>query len=226
VNLGLAVGLVGGGMVVPLGSVFSIEVLGAGAAGYGVFITALGFGVAIGVVLISVTQTRLPKPQIFILSLLIAGGSLLLAACMSSLTTAVLCVGVLGVSAGSVYVLGFTLLQENTSDELRGRIFSALYSLVRLCLILAFAVGPFLSDLLNRIVAARLSDCTKRKLCTAHFPGGFHVDLPGVRVTLWLAGLIVLGGGMLAALSLRRGMAEQESAAADRAPADAAGAGA
>jgi hypothetical protein len=31
---------------------------------------------------------------------------------------------------------------------------------------------------------------------------------------------------MLAALSLRRGMAAQESAAADRAPADAAGAGA
>jgi MFS family permease len=133
---------------------------------------------------------------------------------------------VLGVSAGSVYVLGFTLLQENTSDELRGRIFSALYSLVRLCLILAFAVGPFLSDLLNRIVSSRLSDCTKRQLCTAHFPGGFHVDLPGVRLTLWLAGLIVLGGGLLAALSLRRGMSERDASDAGASPAGAAGAGA
>ena len=70
---------------------------------------------------------------------------------MSSLGLASLFVGVLGVGAGSVYVLGFTLLHENVDDELRGRIFSALYTLVRFCVLLAFAVGPFLSGLLDRL---------------------------------------------------------------------------
>ena len=49
VNLGLATGLIGGGMLVPLGPVFSDEVLGAGSPGFGLLTTALGFGVAAGV---------------------------------------------------------------------------------------------------------------------------------------------------------------------------------
>jgi hypothetical protein len=65
VNLGLATGLIGGGMLIPLGAVFSTEVLDAGAAGYGLFTTALGFGVAIGVVGVSVFQKRLPQTTTF-----------------------------------------------------------------------------------------------------------------------------------------------------------------
>src|SRR5207253_7001678 len=65
VNLGLATGLIGGGMVVPLGSIFSRDILGSGAAGYGVFITTLGSGVAAGVLLLSVTQKRLPTVRVF-----------------------------------------------------------------------------------------------------------------------------------------------------------------
>src|SRR3546814_7084347 len=76
---------------------------------------------------------------------------------MSTLGLAALFVSVLGVCAGSVYVLGFTLLHESVDDELRGRIFSALYTLVRLCVLLAFAVGPLLSDLLDRL-SSRLVD--------------------------------------------------------------------
>ena len=57
----------------------------------------------------------------------------------------------MGVCAGSVYVLGFTLLHENVEDELRGRVFSALYTLVRFCVLIAFAVGPFLAALLDRL---------------------------------------------------------------------------
>ena len=151
VNLGLATGLIGGGMLVPLGSIFARDILGAGAAGYGVFITALGFGVAAGVLLLSVTQKRLPKVRIFELSIFGAGGSLIFAASMSSLTLAVIGVFVLGICGGAVYVVGFTLLHENVDDELRGRIFSALYTIVRLCLLIAFALGPFLSELLDHI---------------------------------------------------------------------------
>ena len=75
-----------------------------------------------------------------------AGVSLIVAASMSALGSRRCSSAILGVCAGSVYVLGFTLLHENVDDELRGRIFSALYTLVRFCVLLAFAVGPFLSD--------------------------------------------------------------------------------
>src|SRR3954451_6618128 len=188
VNLGLATGLMGGGMVVPIGSIFSRDILGAGAAGYGVFITALGFGVAAGVLLLSVTQNRLPKARAFELAIFGAGGALIFSASMSTLALTLAGVFVLGVCGGAVYVVGFTLLHENVDDELRGRIFSALYTIVRLCLLIAFALGPFLSELLDRASAGAFTD---RKISIF----GGHLFVPGERLTLWFAGVIVLCSG-------------------------------
>jgi dTMP kinase len=198
VNVGLAIGLVGGGMVVPLGSVFSIAVLGAGAAGFGLFITALGFGVAAGVIGLSVLQKRMNKVRVFSGALVLAGLSLMAAASVTSLTPALVFVCLLGVCAGAVYVLGFTLLHENTDDELRGRTFSALYTLVRLCLLLAFAIAPFMAEFLDDMSSRLFGDRHVEIL-------GVDVFLPGVRLTLWLAGLLVLAGGVLTGLSLRAG---------------------
>src|SRR5205085_4810883 len=66
VNLGLATGLIGGGMLVPLGPVFADQVLGADASkGFGVMVFSLGTGVAIGVVLLSVFQRLIPKARVF-----------------------------------------------------------------------------------------------------------------------------------------------------------------
>ncbi|MDP1820660.1 MAG: MFS transporter [Acidimicrobiales bacterium] len=201
VNIGLATGLIGGGMLVPLGPVFSIRVLGAGTAGFGLFIFAMGSGVALGVIVLSVFQKRVPKARVFATSLLVGGVSLILAASMSTLGLAALFVTVLGVCAGSVYVLGFTLLHESVDDELRGRIFSALYTLVRFCVLIAFAVGPLLSDLLEKL-SRRLVGGEVSLL-------GVDVAVPGVRLTLWLAGLIIIGAGVLAVRSVRTVPAER-----------------
>jgi dTMP kinase len=108
-----------------------------------------------------------------------------------------LLVAFIGIGAGTIYVLGFTLLHENVGDALRGRVFTALYSLVRLCLLLAMAIGPFLSEALdslsNRLWDGRVA------------PLGFNIDVPGVRLTLWLAGLIILLAASLSWWSLRAG---------------------
>ena len=195
VNLGLACGLIGGGMLVPLGPVFSIKVLDAGTEGFGLFIFALGIGVAIGVVLLSIFQRRIPKAEVFAGSLLVAGPALVVAASMSELWLAALFVAVVGVCAGSVYVLGFTLLHESVDDELRGRVFSALYTLVRFCVLIAFAVGPLLSDLLDSL--------SERFLDGRISLGGGEIGLPGVRLTLWLAGIIIVVAGVIAVRSVR-----------------------
>jgi dTMP kinase len=204
VNLGLATGLIGGGMLVPLGSIFARDILGAGPAGYGIFITALGFGVAAGVLLLSVTQRKLPLARMFELSIFGAGGALLVSASMSSLSLAVIGVFVLGICGGSVYVVGFTLLHENVDDELRGRIFSALYTIVRLCLLIAFALGPFLSELLDSISNRLFTNRTITVL-------GRDLFVPGARLTLWLAGVIILAAGTIVVWSLRAGTREKQT---------------
>jgi dTMP kinase len=195
VMLAVGTGLIGGGMIVPLGDVFSREVLGGGPAGFGVLLSAMGFGMAIGVVTLSALQRRLPKTRVFTLSVLGAGAALLAAASMSNFTLAVLFVAALGLCAGSVYVLGFTILHETVHDDLRGRIFSSLYTLVRFCLLLSFAAGPLLADRLGALSMSLLGE---------HLSvGGLTVHLPGVRLALWLASITIVGAGFLATLSLR-----------------------
>ena len=208
VNMGMATGLIGGGMLVPLGAIYADEVLGAGRSGLGVLITALGLGVAGGVALVSWLQRRLDKARTFTWSLVGAGVFLALAASISQVHLSTTMVFGIGICAGSVYVLGFTLLHENVDDQLRGRIFSTFYVLVRACILLALVVGPLMEDLLDRLSSA---------LWDRHVEVfGVAVDVPGVRLTLWLASLIILASGAVAIASLRAGELGYRSSDPDR----------
>ena len=196
VNVGLATGLIGGGMLVPLGKIFIDRVLGAGSAGFGLFLTVLGVGVAVGVLGVSLAQRRLPKAKMFAGVVAGSGVCLFAATSTSSLTPAAFLIFGLGMCAGSAYVLGFTLLHENVHDELRGRTFSSLNTLVRLCLVAAFAVGPFLTQVLDDLSGSLFTD---RRVEIA----GVVIFVPGVRLTMWLAACIMVAAGVLAARSLR-----------------------
>ncbi|HET7488290.1 MAG TPA: MFS transporter [Acidimicrobiales bacterium] len=195
VMLGIGTGLIGGGMVVPLGPVASKQIYGAGTTGFGLLLAALGFGVAGGIIGLSVFQKRLPHERTFVAAVFGAGASLVAAACMWNITLALVCAAALGLCAGAVYVLGFTILQTNVEDELRGRIFALLYTLVRFCLLLAFTLAPIVSRLLDSL-SGQVADRTVSI-------GGWTVSLPGVRLTLWLGGLIILVAGFLASRTLR-----------------------
>jgi len=195
VILGVATGLIGGAMVVPLGPVISKEVFGAGTAGFGVLLTALGTGLAIGIVGLSVVQRRLPHERVFVAALLGAGSCLVAGASMSSLATAWVLVAAMGVCAGTVYALGFAILQANVEDNLRGRVFASLYTLIRVCALLAFTLAPLLASLLGSLSHRLLGG-------RAHLLG-VDVALPGVRLTLWLGGAIVFLAGLLARRSVR-----------------------
>jgi dTMP kinase len=195
VMLAIATGLIGGGMLVPLGPRFAKETLGGGSAAFGLLLTALGGGMAAGIIGLSILQRKLPHQRVFVISVFGAGLSILAGASMSDLPTALFFVTFLGVFAGAIYVLGFTILQTNVDDELRGRVFATLYTLVRFCLLLAFAIAPFLSSLLDSI-SHRAFDRHVELL-------GFGISVPGTRLTLWLGGLIILGAGGLALVSVR-----------------------
>lgn len=192
---GLATGMIGGGMLIPLGAVFNDVVLGAGNAGFGTILVTLGIGVAAGVSVLSAVQRRLDKERAFIAAVFGAGSCLLFAVSTSNTYWNLSGVFLMGVCAGSVYVLGFTLLHEHVEEQLRGRVFSALYTLVRFCLLLSITVGGFLSDGFNWLFGV-LFDNELRL-------GSWAMALPGVRGALWLASSFMLLASALAWISLR-----------------------
>ena len=207
VLVGLGAGMIGGGMLVPLGAVYNDEVLGAGSAGFSSILVAMGVGVGGGVALVTLLQSaanrfgqdpRLAsarRARLFVISVFVAGASLLFAASVSITLLVLAGVLLLGLAAGSVYVNGLTLLHENVEEVLRGRVFAAMYTLVRFCLLISMAAGGFLSDGFNWLFDVAFDN-------EITF-GNSVLALPGVRGALWLGAVLILMAGVLAGLSLR-----------------------
>ena len=207
VLVGLGTGMIGGGMLVPLGAVYNDEVLGAGSAGFSSILVAMGLGVGGGVALVTLLQSAANylgrqsalaaegRARLFVFSVFLAGASLMFAASASVTLLVLGGVLLLGLAAGSVYVTGLTLLHENVEEVLRGRVFAAMYTLVRFCLLISMAAGGFLSDgfqwLFDVVFNNEISI------------GGSVLALPGVRGALWLGALLILMAGVLAGISLR-----------------------
>jgi dTMP kinase len=195
VMLGVGAGLMGSGAVVPLGPIYVNQVLGAGSAGFGLLMTGLGTGAAIGVLSLSATSRRVRSHAVFVGAVVATGVALILATSVATLTSAVLLTGVFGLFAGSAYVAGFTVIQEEVADELRGRTFATLYTVIRLCLLLALALAPWLAGALDSL-SDRFFDGT--------IDVGFRVAIPGVRLAFWLGGLVTVAAGLVAGRDMRR----------------------
>jgi dTMP kinase len=196
VILALGVGLMGCGAVVPLGPIYAEQVLGADPSSFGLLMTGLGFGGAIGVLSLSAVARRLPTEPVFVGAILATGVGLILASSVSSLTPAVFLTGLFGMGAGVAYVSGFTLIQERVSDEMRGRTFATLYTIIRFCLLFSLAASPWLSGALDSISGAlfdgRVIDI------------GIPVAVPGVRLTLWLGGAVTVGVALFVSRDMLR----------------------
>jgi len=87
------------------------------------------------------------------------------------------------------------VLQESVSDDMRGRTFSTLYTVVRLCLLLSLTLGPFVSSALGSISKAVTDGSVTI--------GTVHLSLPGARLALWFGGLVTILSGAAARRRMR-----------------------
>ena len=197
VMLGLGVGLIGGGAMIPLGPVFARDVLRSSTQ-FGVLMTALGMGAAIGVFSLLAVQRRLPRETVFSAAVVGTGVFIMLAVSFSTVGLAVLMVVGVGAGAGTAYVTGFTVLQEHVSDALRGRIFATLYTIVRLCLLISLTLSPLFSDLFEWLSGIVFGESRSIEVA------GVSYGLPGVRLALWAGGLLTIMAGSIARREVRR----------------------
>lgn len=181
--LGIAFTFMAAGGVFSLGVGFAEEVLGgAPDTGFASLIGFLATGMIIGLLLVGPISKKIQKDVLFSTSILLSGASLIAFASMASLNLAVPFVSMIGFFGGAAYATGYALMQERTEDSMRGRTFSAAYTLIRIGTLVGLGIFPFL--------ATAIGDHT---LAT---PFG-DLWLPGSRTTLWIAGLFAIGGGFL-----------------------------
>jgi dTMP kinase len=186
-TFGIVLAFTGAGAVMSVGPIFAQNSLGGGPAAWGILVTALGVGMAVGMIFVGQVYKVLDKDVYFPLALLGGAGALILVAAMPSVTLAVLATVVMGAAAGSTWVTGYTLLHENVTDEIRGRVFGTLTVLARLGLFLSLAGFPLLAQLLNAFT----------------FEVG-AVEIDGNRMALCLGAGVMIVGGILSRGGLAR----------------------
>jgi dTMP kinase len=197
VIVGMGVGIIGGAAMVPLGPVFSRQALGGDSATFGVLATALGFGAAAGVVILLAVQKRINKETVFEFAVMGTGVFLIVGASFSSLGPSALFIGLTGACAGTSYVTGFTTLQEQVHDELRGRTFASLYTVIRLCMLISLVTAPLWADFWDWFVELFMDSQTISL-------GDGTYEFAGSRLALWAGGVITLAGGLFARHSVIR----------------------
>jgi len=194
VNIGLAVGLVGGAMLATLGRVYFDEVLLQAESSLAL-LWGFGVGVVVGVVALLLVSQKIDRPWVFGRALLLAGLALFCATSIDELGIVVVLLGLAGAAVGVVYILGFTIIQETTDDELRGRVFAAFYSVSRVAVLLIVVAAPAIAVLFDR-----LTELTTDGTVSVF---GYELLIPGVRITFWVAALIIVGAGTFAIRTLR-----------------------
>lgn len=179
--VGMAVGLFGGGALFVLGQPFSKQVLLAGDSGYGVVVTALGVGVAIGMGTMTAVGKRVERREaLFAVSLLLAGIAVVFAGVTSTVIGVAGWVFVAGLGTGIAYVTGFTHLHLMVTDDIRGRTFAALYASARLALLASFGLAAVGAASLDRILPGPPSNAIRAIIVTS----GITVCVSGLG-TLW-----------------------------------------
>jgi dTMP kinase len=182
--LGMAAALFGGGSLFVLGQPFSIDALNAGDSGFGVLLTSLGTGLGLGMfVVASLNISGLRYETFFASSLILTGMATMLTSVVSTVFGAVGWVFLVGLGAGGAYVMGFSALHEQVADEIRGRTFAALFTVVRTALLASVALAGAVAAAVDGRLPAPLDD--------------------GVRAVLMFGGVIILLAGLFSMWTVR-----------------------
>jgi dTMP kinase len=150
---GIVVAFSSVGAVLALAPIYVVQTLGAGDAGWGFIVTAFGIGIGLGMVSANQAARVIERVSVFPWSLIAAATTLFVLASMPNFALAAVITVWLGAFCGLAWVTGYTLLQENVTDEFRGRTFASLTVLSRMGLFLSLAVFPTLAGVYGSLGA-------------------------------------------------------------------------
>ncbi|HEU5042747.1 MAG TPA: dTMP kinase [Nocardioidaceae bacterium] len=149
---GLVIGIVGafaaGGVVIGLARTF-VSDLGGGNPGYGVLFGTVFLGLGLGMWRGPRLLHGLSRRRLFGVSLTMAGVLLFPLALVQQLVITTLLTLVLGFFSGVAWVTGNTLLGLEVPNDLRGRTFAFVNSLIRLSLALVLAAAPLIAGFIG-----------------------------------------------------------------------------
>jgi dTMP kinase len=211
----LVVGVMGAflaaGAVIAVGQLFAV-ILNAGQTGFGILVAAVGTGLLLGILSTGWMSRHWRKERLFAPGIGTAGIALMVTALMPRLDLASIPAFIMGFGAGVAFLTGYTILQERTSDAIRGRTFAAFNTGVRMALFASLILGPLTVGLIGP-EAQGLIDENGGLIGDGPMEPGRSVgfvpySIGGVRITLMLAGVVALAGSAYSWWGIRKALNE------------------
>ena len=165
-----------GGLVAGVAQSY-VSTLGAGNAGYGILFSSAFTGLAIGMLIGPRVFPTVPRRMIFTPAIGAAGTALFVMAILQDFVGAALAAAVMGMFAGIAWINGFTMIGQEVTDQLRGRVFAFVQSSMRIVLFATIAAGPVLAGAIGSHPVV---------------VGDFRWDITGPATVLAVGGLIAI----------------------------------
>lgn len=192
---GVMVAFVAAGTVIAIGVAFT-QVLNAGDGGFGVLQGVVGTGLVAGILVVTRLEHRFGRHNLFAPGVLVAGIGLVATALMPRLDLAMVAALIMGLGGGVAFLTGYTMLQTSVTDEMRGRTFGVFNTAVRFALFVSLVVAPLVVGFIG--TEPRLDGVTP-------------YTIGGVRLTLMMAGVLAVAGGVYSWWAIGRALRESGS---------------
>jgi dTMP kinase len=218
-SLLLVVGLaiLGGGAIIPVGVVFIAEQSGNLVGGIPLLagipalkalvgsrqtfiLVSLAFGMVLGALLVPRIERRIKLQLLFAGSVAAFGIGMVGFASVRQYWIACIFGAIAGGCIATLTVAGNSYVVRTTTDAIRGRVFTAQESVIRVSLLLSMVVMAPIGDIAARII---------RSIVSRSGVPYDEVYLTGPRITLWIAAVIVLSAAVYAFTTLRWREAER-----------------
>lgn len=187
---GVMAAFLAAGVVLAIGVEFA-RVVNAGSDGFGILQGLVGSGLLLGIIATNWLEPRLGKERVFAPGIGVAGLALVATALMPRLDLAAGPAILMGFGGGVAFLTGYTMLQEYSTDEIRGRTFGAFNTAVRAALFVSLVVAPFVVGVIG---PERSVD------------GTVPYTVGGVRLTLIVAGLLAVAGAVYSGRAVHRAL--------------------
>lgn len=187
----MIVGLIGGGSLYILGQPFAWQVLNSTGAKFTLLLSGLMVGVVVGAALTPWLSGHLPTSKWFIRAVIGFGITLFVFALIDFYPLSILVIILGGCQLGYLLVSAYTLLHQNLAEDIRGRVFAAMNTIMRTCLLISMGVFALIQALMHKWIPWTPTNHV-HKLVNL---GIFHKSFYPAMLALMIGAIVVIIGG-------------------------------
>jgi dTMP kinase len=202
----MIIGLIGGGSLYILGAPFAQQALKSTGAKFTLLLSSLMIGVVIGAAGTPWFSERFAASRCFVKAVIGFGAVMVILAMIDFYPLSLVVILLGGTLLGYLLVTSYTLLHQHLDEEVRGRVFAAMNTVVRTCLLLSMGIFAFLNLLFLKWIPWTAEKPVSKVLNI----GFFHKSFYPAMLAMMVGGTVVIIGGIFFTGSLHKFFRERD----------------